>query len=82
MQPVEFEKMLEGALTQRDREQEEKAYFIYKLGGAIITKKMPPARDMLKPLQPHKFKAKEATQEDREYFRKMAAEIEAKQVGR
>ena len=81
MQPCEFEKMLEGALAQRDREQEEKAYFIYKLGGAIITKKMPPARDILKPLQPHKFKAKEVTQEDREYFKKMAAELEAKKQG-
>ena len=74
--------MLEGALAQRDREQEEKAYFIYRLGGAIITKKMPPARDILKPLQPHKYKAKEVTQADKEYFKKMAAEIATKQVGR
>lgn len=82
LQPHEFEKILEAALAQRDREQEETAYFVYILGGAIITKKMKSPKDILRPLQPHNSKGKEVSQEEKEYFKKMAASIEAKQGGR
>lgn len=66
LQPHEFEKMLEGYVMRRDKQNEVQAYFTYLMVAPHVKKDSITVEKILKPLQPHK--AKEVKQADREYF--------------